>query len=161
MYTAFCEPPQHPPPSYIIDWVFFSIQHYFSFYFHLFPPSRWEATGPGFVCYVVINPCVLSANRVDLGLFFISYILLPLPPAHTPTCINGEGSSNSFTAPVTVWGNFLLYIAVIIHHKKTQKAIYAHTNPYQVYPNLYRVNPEFLSNGTTPIQLKVNGGKGK
>ena len=25
----------------------------------------------GFVCFVVINPCVLSANRVDLG-FFVS-----------------------------------------------------------------------------------------
>ena len=28
-----------------------------------------EATGLGFVCFVVLNPRVLSANRVDLGLF--------------------------------------------------------------------------------------------
>ena len=27
-----------------------------------------EATGLGFVCFVVINPRVLSANRVDFGL---------------------------------------------------------------------------------------------
>ena len=26
----------------------------------------------GFVCFVVINPRVLSANRVDLGYFFVS-----------------------------------------------------------------------------------------
>ena len=31
-----------------------------------------EAIGLGFVCFVVINPCVLSANRVDFGLFFVS-----------------------------------------------------------------------------------------
>ena len=31
-----------------------------------------EATGLGFVCFVVINPRVLSANRVDLGFFFVS-----------------------------------------------------------------------------------------
>ena len=31
-----------------------------------------EATGLGFVCFIVINPCVLSANRVDLGFFFVS-----------------------------------------------------------------------------------------
>mgnify|MGYP003571732062 CR=1 FL=1 len=29
-----------------------------------------EATGPGFVCFVVFNPRVLQANRVDLGLFW-------------------------------------------------------------------------------------------
>ena len=32
-----------------------------------------EATGLGFVCFVVINPCVLSANKVMiLGIFFDS-----------------------------------------------------------------------------------------
>ena len=29
-----------------------------------------EATGLGFVCFVVINPRVLSANGVDLGFFY-------------------------------------------------------------------------------------------
>ena len=53
----------------------------------VFTPPRWsdgrcgaeEATGMGFVCFVVINPCVLSANRVDFGFFcFINFpILLP------------------------------------------------------------------------------------
>ena len=40
-----------------------------------------EATGPGFVCFVVLNPHVLSANRVDFGfLYFINVILPPPPP---------------------------------------------------------------------------------
>ena len=30
-----------------------------------------EATGLGFVRFVVINPRVLSANRIDLGFFFV------------------------------------------------------------------------------------------
>mgnify|MGYP003571757333 CR=1 FL=1 len=32
-----------------------------------------EATVLGFVCFVVINPCMFSANRVDSG-FFVSSI---------------------------------------------------------------------------------------
>ena len=40
-----------------------------------------EATGLGFVCFVVINPRVLSANRVDLGFFsFINFPISPPPP---------------------------------------------------------------------------------
>ena len=40
-----------------------------------------EATGMGFVCFVAINPCVLSANRVDLGLFyFINFQFYSPPP---------------------------------------------------------------------------------
>ena len=35
-----------------------------------------EATGLGFVCFVVINPPVLSANIVDLG--FFCFIEFPL-----------------------------------------------------------------------------------
>ena len=35
-----------------------------------------EATGLGFVCFVVINPRVLSANS-DLGFFFICFINIP------------------------------------------------------------------------------------
>ena len=38
-----------------------------------------EATGLGFVCFVVINPRVLLANRVDLT-FFVSYISNFTPP---------------------------------------------------------------------------------
>ena len=42
-----------------------------------------EATGLGFVCFVVINPCVLSANRVDFGLFcFINFPIYPPPPGY-------------------------------------------------------------------------------
>ena len=52
------------------------------------PPPPWvmgcgaaEATGLGFVCFVVINPCVLSANRVDLVFFcFINFPILLPPP---------------------------------------------------------------------------------
>ena len=41
-----------------------------------------EATGLGFVCFVVISPRVLSANRVDLGFFFCftNFPILPPPP---------------------------------------------------------------------------------
>ena len=50
--------------------------------------SAAEATGLGFVCFVVINPCVLSANRAWFWAFFVSWIfqfylifqLLPPPP---------------------------------------------------------------------------------
>ena len=42
-----------------------------------------EATGLGFVCFVVVNPCVLSANRVVFGLLFffcfISFLFTPPP----------------------------------------------------------------------------------
>ena len=40
---------------------------FFWFYFISFLPA--ESTGLGFVCFIVINLCVLSANRVDLGSF--------------------------------------------------------------------------------------------
>ena len=40
-----------------------------------------EATGLGFVCFVFINPCVLSANRVDNGLFL--YLKIHNPPSPT------------------------------------------------------------------------------
>ena len=33
-----------------------------------------EATGLGFVCFA-INPCVLSANRVDFGGFFVCFFV--------------------------------------------------------------------------------------
>ena len=40
-----------------------------------------EATGLGFVCFVVINPRVLSANRVYFGLlFFLFHIFFVSPP---------------------------------------------------------------------------------
>ena len=47
-----------------------------------------EATGLGFVCFVVINPPVLSANRVDFGLFcFIDFSFLhPPPPGAKGVC---------------------------------------------------------------------------
>mgnify|MGYP003571746643 CR=1 FL=1 len=54
----------------------------FLFQFHPMGCGAAEATGLGFVCFVVINPCVLSANRVDLGFFLFHKfpILLPPPP---------------------------------------------------------------------------------
>ena len=42
-----------------------------------------EATGLSFVCFVVINPRVFSANRVVLGFFCFKKVpILPLPPSH-------------------------------------------------------------------------------
>ena len=46
--------------------------HLCTHYYVTSPVMAAEATGLGFVCFVVINPCVLLANRVDFGLFFIS-----------------------------------------------------------------------------------------
>ena len=48
------------------------------FNFDVFPFS--EATGLGFVCFVVFNPRVLSANRVDLGSFCFINVPTPSPP---------------------------------------------------------------------------------
>ena len=45
-----------------------------------------EATGLGLVCFVVINPCVLSPNRVDLG--FLPHRFYPPPPRSTSS--NGK-----------------------------------------------------------------------
>ena len=39
-----------------------------------------EATGLGFVCFVVINPRVLSANSVDLGFFLFLIFSNFTPP---------------------------------------------------------------------------------
>ena len=50
-----------------------------------------EATGLGFFCFVVINPCVLAANRVDFGFFcFINFpilLLAYLTDIFTPTLV--------------------------------------------------------------------------
>ena len=40
-----------------------------------------EATGLGFVCFVVINPRVLSTDRVDFGLFFVNFVRFTPPPS--------------------------------------------------------------------------------
>ena len=45
------------------------------------------------VCFIVINPCVLSDNRVDFGLFFVSEISLFMPPP--PESKNVYARSNS------------------------------------------------------------------
>ena len=37
-----------------------------------------EVTGLGFVCFVVINPCVLSANRAGLGYLFHKFSIIRL-----------------------------------------------------------------------------------
>ena len=39
-----------------------------------------EATGLGFVCFVVLNPRVLSANRVDFGFFLFQKLSNFTPP---------------------------------------------------------------------------------
>ena len=71
---------QTPPPQY--SKIFF-IEIEFVFYAGVMGYGAAEATGPGFVCFVVINPCVLSATEfIWFGLFcLINFpILLPPPP---------------------------------------------------------------------------------
>ena len=68
-----------------------------------------EATGLGFVCFfVVINPCVLSANRVDFGLFFcfINFQISPPPPAAGQYVFGAFAvySHLQMTAMNPVWG---------------------------------------------------------
>ena len=56
-----------------------------------YPPPQ-----AGFVCFVVINPHLLSANRVDLGSFFFLFINFPIlpPPPHLPALDKKAGPSN-------------------------------------------------------------------
>ena len=77
--------------TYVITWIIWSSPSV-SIYilYHPHPLVRWsegcgaaEATGLGFVCFVVLNPRVLSANRVDLGFFFL-LLLFPWPPRLRP-----------------------------------------------------------------------------
>ena len=51
-----------------------------------------EATGLSCVCFVVINLCALSANRVDFWLFcFIDFtILLPPPPGNADAIMDAN-----------------------------------------------------------------------
>ena len=63
-FIVFIPLPLPPPP-----------QLFLAFLFHKFP--NFTSPSLGFVC----NPCVLSANRVDFGLFcFINFPISPPPP---------------------------------------------------------------------------------
>ena len=55
-----------------------------------------EATGLGFVCFVVINPCALSANRVDFGLFLFNKFSNFTPPPQTTRSLQGAISRISW-----------------------------------------------------------------
>ena len=70
-----------PPPPHRVDLGF--LCHKFS----NFTTLEWWNGGAaeadlGFVCFAVLNPCVLSANRVDLGFFLYhnKFSILPPPP---------------------------------------------------------------------------------
>ena len=53
--------------------------------------SGIEATDLGFVCFVVINHCVLSANRVDYGFFlFHKYLIYLFPSQHIMSLLPSE-----------------------------------------------------------------------
>ena len=51
-----------------------------------------EATGLGFVCFVVVNPRVLSANRIDFGLFMFIFFKFT-SPTHTSDVIGQNHES--------------------------------------------------------------------
>ena len=57
-----------------------------------------EATGLGFICFVVINPRVLSANIVDFGPFFLFHKLSNLTPP--PSRAQGRELPD-FKAPIS------------------------------------------------------------
>ena len=57
----------------------FFVSLIFQFYPRVMGWGAAEATGLGFVCFVIINQCVLSANRVDFRFFcFINFPILLL-----------------------------------------------------------------------------------
>ena len=67
--------------------------------------SATEATGLGFVCFVVINPLVLSANRVDFGLvLFHKFSNLPPPPPVRTTSSSNRCGWRSCAACGKVFG---------------------------------------------------------
>ena len=70
----------HCPPRF---WVFCFINYssFFSENSCMMGCSTVKATGLVFVCFVVLNPCVLLVNRVDFGLFcFMNFPILHPPP---------------------------------------------------------------------------------
>ena len=54
-----------------------------------------EATGLGFVCFVVFNSHALSANRVDLGFFLVSFLILPPTPTPGSPSLRHSNRSHS------------------------------------------------------------------
>ena len=63
-----------------------------------------EASGLGFVCFVVFNPLVLSANRVDFGLLFfvvLCFIKCPINPP-PPQGMNMRHSGAKAAAEATL-----------------------------------------------------------
>ena len=72
--------------------------------------SRWEVgLQKRLVCFVVINPCVLSANIFDLGFFFCvnNSQILP-PPPQPPQCHPSKPCDTSLnsgkpTPPLWTW----------------------------------------------------------
>ena len=72
------------------------------------PCGAAEATGLGFVCFVVINRRVLSANRVDLGFMFHNFSILPPPPdlsAETEWTVLDQGALEDTAGIVLRWLN--------------------------------------------------------
>ena len=57
--------------------------------FHFYSPAA-EATGLGVVCFVVINPRVLSANRVDFGFFCLINFPILLHLTLQASCVFGD-----------------------------------------------------------------------
>ena len=61
------------PSSNIVDYGFVFVSQIVHFDARVMGFGAAEATGLGFVCFVVINPRVLLSNRVDFGLFFVLF----------------------------------------------------------------------------------------
>ena len=104
---SFVSPPLPPHPTELI--LSFFLFHKFS-------------TGLGFVCFVVIKTCMLSANRVDFGLFYFPRFTPPPPPrpantAPTTPMQNGPGCPSAKNAPLEprelVGGGGLLNIILL------------------------------------------------
>ena len=77
---------------------------------HLWLPYDPKKTWLGFV-FVVINPCVLSVNRVDLGFFCLNFPILPPPP---PTTISSRKATPSQTLSMNI---FKIYLNRVLYYK--------------------------------------------
>ena len=84
-----------------------------------------EVTGLGFVCFVVMTPCVLSASRIDYGLFRFHNIFNFTPPPRrqppsdlpemsqppsSPTVGGGGSFANAYPTELTLGFFLLLYL---------------------------------------------------
>ena len=125
-----------------------------------------EATGLGFVCFVVINLHVLSANRIDFGLFFFIYFPNSLP--HLQSLAIGVANRlrasnydlNSFATYTADVGGGALFISIVMTDETNCQIVIVNNYEIMLRVGCYNFNDwmMILSSfkhlswaGTTPV----------